>query len=140
MRIRVPQSRRRLDRISLNLASMIDVTFLLLVYFIVTMVLLPPEDRLSPMLQTQAEAAGPTSDLQPQVIEVRRIDERPAYRLGTRVFSRKRDLAAALQPLPKSAGVFVHVFEHVPVEFAVAAMQAAHDAGFEQVTYVPGEP
>ena len=38
----------------LNLASMIDVTFLLLAYFMVAMVLEQNEDHLSPTLQTQA--------------------------------------------------------------------------------------
>ena len=32
---------------------MIDVTFLLLIYFMVTMVMTPDEDHLSPTLQTQ---------------------------------------------------------------------------------------
>jgi biopolymer transport protein ExbD len=37
--------------VTLNLASMIDLTFLLLIYFMVTTVLARPEDRLSPTLQ-----------------------------------------------------------------------------------------
>ena len=42
---------------------MIDVTFLLLLYFLVTTVLSLPEDRLSPTLQSSADSsAGPTSD------------------------------------------------------------------------------
>ena len=53
MRIRARPSRRRAERITLNLASMIDVTFLLLIYFMVTMVLQDQEDHLSPTLQTQ---------------------------------------------------------------------------------------
>ena len=64
MRIRAKPSRRRLDRITLNLASMIDVTFLLLIYFMVTMVLRDQEDHLSPTLQTESEAAvGEASDI-----------------------------------------------------------------------------
>ena len=61
MRIRHRTNRRR-QTVTLNLASMIDVTFLLLLYFLVTTVLASPEDRLSPALQTRSEnAAGPTS-------------------------------------------------------------------------------
>ncbi|MHC4220247.1 MAG: biopolymer transporter ExbD, partial [Planctomycetota bacterium] len=44
VRIARRASKRR-EAISLNLASMIDVTFLLLLYFLVTTVLTLPEDR-----------------------------------------------------------------------------------------------
>jgi biopolymer transport protein ExbD len=138
MRIRVRPSRRRLERITLNLASMIDVTFLLLAYFMLTMVITAREDHLSPTLQTQRESAsGEASDFQPQIIEVLVLDGAPAYRLGTRIFRDRAALTAALEGLPRSVGVFVKVYAGVPVGFAVAAIQVGRDAGFEQVTYVP---
>jgi len=119
---------------------MIDVTFLLLIYFMITTVLREQEDHLSPTLQTQSESAsGEASDFQPQVIDVLVLDGAPSYRLGTRVMRRRDELAAALAPLPRSVGVFIKVSAGVPVGFAVAALQVSHDAGFEQVTYVPVE-
>lgn len=140
MRIQRKPSRRRPRSITLNLASMIDVTFLLLMYFMVTMVLAQPEDRLSPSLQTRADsAAGPAADFQPQIVEVLLVDRTPAYRLGTEIFRSKRELLAALHHLHTPAGLFVKVSDGVPVGFAAAAIQAARDAGFEQVTYVPDE-
>jgi biopolymer transport protein ExbD len=138
MRIRIRPSRRRKAQIALNLASMIDVTFLLLIYFMVAMVLAENEDHLSPTLQTQqTKESGSEQDFQPQVIEVLVLEGAPAYRLGDRVFREREGLRAALDPLPKSVGVFVHVFDGVSVGFAVASIQVARDAGFEQVTYVP---
>ncbi len=135
-----PKRSRRRSTITLNLASMIDVTFLLLLYFLVTTVLARPEDRLSPSLQTKSESsAGPTSDFQPQIVDVLRIDGQPVFRLGVRVFRDKASLAAALRPLPKSAGLFVHVFDDASVGAVAAAFQAGKDVGFEQVTYVPAE-
>ena len=140
MRIRVRPSRRRPEQITLNLASMIDVTFLLLTYFMVTMVLAAQEDHLSPTLQTQREStSGEASDFQPQVIEVLPLNGAPVYRLGSRIMRDRRELAAVLEPLPKSVGVFVKVDDGVPVGVAVAAIQVARDAGFEQVTYVPAD-
>jgi biopolymer transport protein ExbD len=139
MRLRVKPSRRRLDRITINLASMIDVSFLLLFYFMVGTILDDREKRLSTALQTQSSNTQNTSDLQSQSIEVRRIDSQPSYRLGARTMHDKTELAAALAPLPKSAGIFVRVFDDVEVGFAVAAVQVARDAGFEQVTYVPAK-
>lgn len=119
---------------------MIDVTFLLLLYFMVTTVLAKPEDRLSPTLQTQRDSAvSRASDFQPQIVEVMRIDDAPGYRLGTGIFRDKAALTAALRGLPKAPGVFINVHDDVDVAHAVAAVQAARDAGFEQVTYVPAK-
>ena len=140
MRIGCRPSRRRLERITLNLVSMIDVTFLLLIYFMVTTVLARPEDRLSPTLQTDRDTvdAG-MSDFQPQIIEVLAVDGAPAYRVGTRVLRTRAELLEVLGGLPKRVGVFIKVFDDVSVGFAVMAVQTARDAGFEQVTYVPAE-
>lgn len=138
MRIRARPSRRRVDRIALNLASMIDVTFLLLIYFMVTMILQDREDHLSPTLKTERrDASGAAVDFQPQRIEVLAENGREVYRLGRRVLGDRGQLAAALEPLPKSVGVFVVVHGGVSVGHAVSAVQIARDAGFEQVTYVP---
>ncbi len=134
------RTNRRRQTVTLNLASMIDVTFLLLLYFLVTTVLASPEDRLSPALQTRSEnAAGPTSDFQPQILDVVMVDGAPAWRLGGQVIRDRRSLVDALARLHKPAGLFIRVYDDVPVGAAATAFQAGHDAGFEQVTYVPGE-
>lgn len=119
---------------------MIDVTFLLLIYFMVTTVLARQEDRLSPTIQTEKEnASGESSDFQPQVVQVLLMDGKPAYQLGPSTFRQKAELRRALESLPRTAGVFIRVHNQVPVGFAVAAIQAARDAGFDQVTYVPAK-
>ena len=119
---------------------MIDVTFLLLIYFMVTTVLEKQEDRLSPTIQTENEdTSGESSDFQPQVVQVRRMEGEPAYQLGPSTYRQKAELQKALANLPKTAGVFIRVSNQVPVGFAVAAIQAARDAGFDQVTYVPAK-
>ena len=136
MRVRRKQSRRR-EPIVLNLASMIDVTFLLLLYFLVTTVLSLPEDRLSPSLRAGAEtAAGPDSDFQPQIVEVRLVNGAAAYMVGTEVFRDRQALTAALEPLHKPSGLFVKVFDDASVGAAATAIQAGRDAGFEKLTYV----
>jgi biopolymer transport protein ExbD len=140
MRIRLRPTRRRTDAIRTNLTTMIDVTFLLLIYFMVSMVFEPNEDNLNPTLQTEREAAsGAATDFEPQIIEVLPLDGAPAYRIGARVLRSRADLVAAVDGLPRSVGVFVNVSSGVEVAFAAQAIQVVRDAGFEQVTYVPAE-
>ena len=140
MRFQPRRSRLRVDRLTMNLASMIDVTFLLLVYFIVSTVMARPEDQLTSAIQTRdAETAGSEIDFQPQIVEVLRLDGAPAYVIGDRRLRELGGLRAVLDDLPTELGVFIRVSGDIPVEFALSAVQAARDAGFEQVTYVPVE-
>ncbi len=122
---------------TLNLASLIDVTFLLLLFFLVTTVIAKPEDRLSPGLQAQTEESGPAADFQPQIVDVLLVGGAPGYRLGGEVLHDQAGLTRALEGLYRPAGLFVRVAGDVPVGFAAGALQAGRDAGFEQVTYVP---
>ncbi|MAA53084.1 MAG: hypothetical protein CMJ41_08755 [Phycisphaerae bacterium] len=140
MRFRARRSRVRVDRLTLNLASMIDVTFLLLVYFIVSTVMARPEDQLTSAIQTRdSDSAGSEIDYQPQVVEVVAIQGVPSYVIGSRRLRDLPGLREVLRDLPTELGVFIRVSGEIPVEFALSAVQAARDAGFEQVTYVPDE-
>ena len=138
MRIKAKVNRRRNQRLALNMASMIDCTFLLLAYFLLTMVVIQPEDQLSPNLRADRSAAsGASSDFQPQIVDVQLLERGPVYLLGQRSFTDRDSLTLALQELPKDAGLFVRVHAGPTVGFAAAAMQAGREAGFEKVTYVP---
>jgi biopolymer transport protein ExbD len=122
----------------LNLASMIDATFLLLAFFIFTTGQGQNESKLSPNLRVE-KGTEMKDDLEPQVLEVLRLDGTPAFRLGSTDFTARADLQAALEALPKEKGLFVRVYGGVDVGFAAAAIQCARDAGFEAVTYVPAK-
>lgn len=136
MRIGTRKHRRGGQTITLNLASMIDVVFLLLLYFLVTTTLAVPEDRLSTALQS-SQPSTQSNDFRPQIVEVELVNGAPAYRLGAKVMTDRKELMSTLAPLPKDAGLFIKVHDGVPVGFAVAAVQAGKDIGFEKVTYVP---
>jgi len=129
--------RRGSGKPELNMASMIDATFLLLAFFLFTTGIQGRESRLSPNLAVRSSAAGAASDLQPQVVEALVVDGTPGYRLGERVARDRVSLVAALEPLDRGQGLFVRVHPGVSVGFAAAALQAGRDAGFAQVTYVP---
>jgi len=137
MKFGAGSKRRRGQTITLNLASMIDVVFLLLTYFLVTTTLTPPEERLDTALQSSKPTAAQASDFRPQIVEVELINGSPAFRIGANVLADRSSLRAALEPLPKDAGLFVKVHDGVPVGFAVMAVQTGKDAGFDKVTYVP---
>lgn len=124
--------------VELNLTSMIDVIFLLLVFFVATASIALPESRLSPALQTSKKESGDQgADFVPQVVEVSDVNGTPVYRIGGRVLRDRRELTSILRELPKELGVFVKVSDSVPVGFTTSAIQCCHDAGFEKVTYVP---
>ena len=120
----------------ISLASMIDVTFLLLAYFVITSGSGVNESKLSPNLRVQ-QGSEVQDDLEPQVLEVLRVDGVPVFRLGSVDLATRAELVAALDQLPREKGLFVRVHAGVEVAAAAAAIQCARDAGFEAVTYVP---
>lgn len=125
-------------RPGLALLGMIDVIFLLLIYFILTTTYARPEAELTSALQTQREAAGRLSDLTPQVIEVSRSGAGAVrYTVGGRVFESRSALLELLRVLPREAGIVVRGSDRALAEDAFAALQACRDAGFDRVTYVP---
>ena len=121
----------------LNLASMIDATFLLLAYFIFTTGGGASESKLSPNLRVQ-QGTDAKDDLEPQVVEVMKgAGGKPVFRLGSVDYADREELSGALKGLAKDRGLFVRVYSGVDVGSAAAAIQVGRDAGFEAVTYVP---
>jgi len=132
---RITEDKRNRKRAQLPITPMIDVVFLLLIYFMVTSTITPSESRLESAIQTESKG-GSGSDMQPQIVYVELRTE-PVFRVGQRVLRTKAELLAVLEQLPKGGGVFIKVDDLVPVSAAAAAMQASKDAGFTKVTYVP---
>ncbi len=130
-------NKHNLNRSALNLSSMIDVTFLLLVYFIVTTVFTPPEESLSPALQIEAGNSIQATDFEPQIILVDVQNDNAFYQIGENIIYDRSSLSHLIQKLPKDPGIIIRVDDDVPVGFAIAAVQVSRDAGFQRVTYVP---
>ncbi len=133
-----PTGRRLHTEARLNITPMIDVVFLLLIFFLTTTTFLDPESFLAPLLRTSDDSAA-ASHLEPQIIRVDRIGGEMRYLVGEQQLGTQAELTAVIRALPKEPGIFVEATGRVTIDFAVAAMQAAHDAGFEKVTYVPGK-
>lgn len=123
----------------LPLTSMIDVVFLLLVYFLVTSNFAQPERDISSAVQTEGGGVQ-VSELQPQVIDIRKGSGGGVeFVIGSHSVGSKEALASVLSSLPKEPGVAIRAARDVPISAVAAAMQASQDAGFVRRSYVPGE-
>lgn len=118
----------------INLVSMIDATFLLLGFFLVTAGASRLEGRLTGALGTASGAAG---DLQAVVVEVSGAPGAPAFAVAGRRVQGLADLREALRGLPKPPGVAVRMHDGPSVGDAAAVLQVVREAGFERVSYAP---
>ena len=135
-------ARKRFKRSShlgaLPLTSMIDVVFLLLVYFLVTANFAQQERDLSSAVQ--AEGGGVrVSELQPQIVEIVMNNGGVEFRIASRSVRSQEALTGLLRSLPKEPGVAIRARRDVPISAVAAAMQASQDAGFTRRSYVPAD-
>lgn len=137
MKFSAGQIRRRRSLILLEITSMIDVIFLLLIYFLLTSIATAPESQLTQALRAEKIGGGRNADLQPQIVEAGIIDGAAGYRIGNQVFRDPGSLTELLRQLPKDSGVFVRASNAVNVDWVAGALQACRDAEFARVTYVP---
>jgi biopolymer transport protein ExbD len=131
-------SRRHGSKIEMQMTSMIDCVFLLLIFFMVTSSFNKPERELDPAIKLQ-RAAGPTaSDLAPAIVDVIRGGSGFVFKLGSREFATPAELTDVLRQLDnKLDGAIVRVQDEAPFEMAASAIQACKSAGFALVSYVP---
>lgn len=137
-------SSRKLQRqrkVELAMTSMIDMTFLLLIYSMTTLGVARTERNLDSAIKGRERAARPgPSHFEPAVIEVVRREGRFVYRVGARELVSQQELTQLLQQFPnKLDGAFVRVSDEVPFRMAASAIQASKDAGFSAVAYVPSK-
>ncbi|MBW3599246.1 MAG: biopolymer transporter ExbD [Planctomycetes bacterium] len=125
----------------LPMTSMIDVVFLLLVFFMVTAAFIETERNLDSAIEVKkSSAAESQSDLEPAVVEIVPSGGRYVYKLGAREMTSEDELLEVLEQFPAAAradGAFVRVSDGAPFRMAAAAIQTAKTAGFLVVTYVP---
>jgi biopolymer transport protein ExbD len=140
MRLGRPDSRLDPAQLRLPLIALIDVVLFLLLYFMFSGALDSEERELAAALRTEGGGAGAAMDLQPQVINIERIEGREAYRMGQRVFLERETLFDAIRDLPKEVGVVLRVADQVSVGTVASATQVCHDAGFDKISYVPAKP
>jgi biopolymer transport protein ExbD len=125
--------------LELNMTPMIDCVFLLLIFFMTTASFVETERELNPAIKVQRAAAKAAGDFQPAVIDVvRGAGGRFVYRVGGREIGTQQELTQVLKQFDnKIQGAFVRVSDDAIFDLPAAAIQAAKDAGFPFVSYVP---
>jgi biopolymer transport protein ExbD len=121
------------------MTSMIDVVFLLLIFFLVTSAFVPTEKQLPATIRyasgTNQQAAR---DLEPAVIDIRWQDPQVVYRLGgVQTRDRQQILDSLKRSFDKAAGAFVRVDDAVPFDHAAQLIHECRQMGFQSVTYIP---
>ena len=125
--------------LELNMTPMIDCVFLLLIFFMTTASFVETERELNPAIKVQRTSARAAGDFQPAVIDVvKGSGGRFLYRLGGREIETQQELTQVLRQFDnKIQGAFVRVSDDAIFDLPAAAIQAAKDAGFPFVSYVP---
>lgn len=122
----------------LSMTSMIDVVFLLLIFFIVTTTFVRPEREIvSSIKVNERRSASDQSNLDPAIVDVILQDAQVLFRLGAVRTNDLSELKSLLEGFEdKSEGAFVRVAGDVPYEAAAQAIGLCHASGFESVSYL----
>ena len=137
--MRLSNRKNKGPTVELQMTSMIDVTFLLLIFFMITSSFIKTERELDPQLKVNKQApTSATSRVEPVIIDLVAVGNGFVMRLGGRDFSTAPELSGVLRQLPHPGeGAFVRVPPNAPFELAATAIQACKTAGILQVSYVP---
>lgn len=126
-------------RLELSMTSMIDVVFLLLIFFLVTTTFVRPERQLLSAIQSnEREAVKKQSVLEPAMVDVQKLGGDVIFKIGAITTNDIEEIKRVLQGFEnKSEGAFVRVADNVPFEFAAIAIGACRTSGFAAVAYLP---
>lgn len=126
-------------KIELSMTSMIDIVFLLLIFFMTTASFVHTERNLDAAIKVRQRAGTQAaSDLEPAIVELAPTNAGFVYQLGGRDFTDQDELTEVLRQFDnKYEGAFVRVPDEAPFRMAAAAVQACKNAGFAPVSYVP---
>lgn len=131
-------SRKHTSKLDMQMTSMIDCVFLLLIFFMVTSSFALAERELDPGIKVERPTGKAASDLAPAVVEVVRGAAGFVYRLGGREFPATGELTDVLRKFEnKPDGAVVRASDDAPFDMAASAIQACKDAGYQKVSYVP---
>ena len=122
------------------MTSMIDVVFLLLIFFIVTTTFIRPERQiLSAIRVNETGQSSSLSNLDPAIVKIVRAGPQVVFKIGAIRTNDLDELKTILRDFEnKSDGAFISAADNVPFESAAQAIGVCKASGFSTVTYLPG--
>lgn len=133
------QGLRRQVKLELSMAAMIDVVFLLLIFFLVTTSFIRPEHRLRSNIKVnQKSQAQGAVDLEPAIIDIIPGDGGYVFRLGGVTSPDLQPIGEVLATFQnKDDGAYVRVVDAAPFDLPARAVHLCKQQGFELVTLIP---
>lgn len=140
--MRLSCHKRSETKMELSTTGMIDIVFLLLVFFLVTSSFIPPEKEIRPAIRTEKKTdARASSDLERAIIEIVPEGSLFLYKLGSLRTRDREELIEGLQAFPnKLDGAFVRADDDAPFDMTAQAISAAKKSGFIVVTLITESP
>ncbi len=131
-------SRQNAQSLGMPLVGMIDVVFLLLIYFLVMSAWQQPEKQLTAVIQSAAIQTEAVTDLEPSVIKMNSREGSVVFQYGTRNTKELFTLKEWIQKTQfKDNGIQVHVGPDIEFELVTQVISACRAIGFQKVIYVP---
>ncbi len=136
--MRLSSRKRSENKMELSNTGMIDIVFLLLVFFLVTSSFIPPEKEIRPAIATEKKnSSRASSDFEKAIVEIVAEGGNFLYKLGGIKTSDKQELLESLRAFPnKIEGAFVKSDDDAPFDMTAQAISTCKEAGFVVVTFV----
>ncbi len=137
--MRLSNRRKTGPILGLSMTSMIDVVFLLLIFFLVTSTFVSPERQIESAIQVDEQGKSASAiGLEPAIIRISQLGNQTVFQLGAIKTSDLSDIKPVLRQFEdKSEGAFVRAGDGVPFEAAAQAIAACKSNGFAVVSYLP---
>ena len=121
------------------MTSMIDVVFLLLIFFLVTTTFIRPERQLNSNIQVEQNDAGlQMTELEPAIVDIYKSGNQVLYKMGAVKTNQLKRIEAVMASFgDKSDGGFVRVSDGVPFDHPAKVIGAFKANGFVNVSYLP---
>lgn len=138
--MRLTNRRKQRTNLELSMTSMIDVVFLLLIFFIVATTFVRPERQILSAIKVNEKGDTAVTHLEPAIVEITRSGEQSIFQIGAIRTNDLTEIKKVLEQFEnKSDGAFVRAAGNVPFESAAQAIGACKASGFAAVSYLPGE-
>ncbi|MBN2292734.1 MAG: biopolymer transporter ExbD [Pirellulales bacterium] len=141
---RPPYHREERERLDVKMTPMIDVIFLLLIFFVCTASFQMLEEVLPTKLSLPGSVSAQTppeqefEDLDEMVVEVFWREEQPAWRINGRDYTRLRDVGAVMASVAKvkiDLPVILDVESKVPLEHVIDVYDLCRSVGLEKIQF-----